>query len=169
MGSSQSNLLDLGSLSQHPFGFFDTNACQDKTRTKKLRHRDVQRARTFEQPKFENLTSSPMSLGCDGTHEDMLSPFHGSAKSLPEIAQNNDSPWLKMPTPMPGWTLSQQVTVIEELRYNPTARKSKKSLRNVFESIHRAIPDKSLQEIEDCYQYLQRNRIAYFGSTKKLT
>lgn len=68
------------------------------------------------------------------------------------------------PPPMLGWTQKEQRALISELDKHPQARKHPDHLRVLFERTHRVIPNKSLEEIEECYKYVERSKIAFFGS-----
>ena len=71
--------------------------------------------------------------------------------------------WLRDPEPLPYWTPQQQRVLINQLDENPSSRKHPEHLRRAIEKTHRQIPEKSIEEIEQCYHHLQLKRIAYFG------
>ena len=72
--------------------------------------------------------------------------------------------WMQDPPPMTGWTSHDQRFVLTEFEERPHARKSLDSRQNSFARIHRAIPHKSMEDIEECFEYVERKRIAFFGS-----
>ncbi len=55
---------------------------------------------------------------------------------------------------------------MNQLDENPLSRKNAEHLKRTIEKTHRLIPDKSIEEIEQCYKHLQLKRIAYFGPDK---
>ena len=96
------------------------------------------------------------------------SPAHGITDSVETTKSPPITPvWMQDPPPLPGWTRSTQKILLSELEDHPYARKNPDDLRMVFEKTHRALPDKSLGEIEKCFQYIERRRIAFFGPLKK--
>ena len=109
--------------------------------------------------------------------------FSSRAMSLPNISLRERSPaetpdssikhvqvpsWKRPPEPMEGWTVKEQQILIDDLDSNPHARNHHGHLERVFERTHRALPDKTLKQIEQCYHHLQAKRIAYFGPSVKI-
>jgi hypothetical protein len=74
--------------------------------------------------------------------------------------------WMKEPTPLAGWTRQHQQVLLIELKQHPAARKNPNVLKLVFEKTHRALPSKSVEDIEKCYRHIENSRIVYFGSGK---
>jgi hypothetical protein len=98
---------------------------------------------------------------------------HSSPKqrnSLSSSEQDTSSPPSDSPAktsdtpPLPGWTQKEQSVLMSELKADPQARKNPETLQLLFERTHRIIPNKSLEEIEVCYNYLESKKIAFFGS-----
>ena len=52
---------------------------------------------------------------------------------------------------------------------NPFSRRNSEHLKRTIEKTHRLIPEKSIEEIQQCYKYLQLKRIAYFGPEREQT
>ena len=109
--------------------------------------------------------------------------FSSRAMSLPNISLRERSPaetpdssikhvqvpsWKRPPEPMEGWTVKEQQILIDDLDSNPHARNHHGHLERVFERTHRALPDKTLKQIEQCYRHLQAKRIAYFGAPESI-
>ena len=64
--------------------------------------------------------------------------------------------------------MKEQQILIDDLDSNPHARNHHGHLERVFERTHRALPDKTLKQIEQCYRHLQAKRIAYFGAPESI-
>ena len=109
--------------------------------------------------------------------------FSSRAMSLPNISLRERSPaetpdssikhvqvpsWKRPPEPMEGWTVKEQQILMDDLDSNPHARNHHGHLERVFERTHRALPDKTLKQIEQCYRHLQAKRIAYFGAPESI-
>jgi hypothetical protein len=95
------------------------------------------------------------------------SPNKGSAtKSNRDSLERASIPvWLRDPEPMTNWTVQQQKLFITQLNETPYSRKHSDHLQKAIEKTHRLMPEKTIQEIEECYKHLQVKRIAYFGPT----
>ena len=77
--------------------------------------------------------------------------------------------WEKEPEPLTNWTVQEQRILISELKECPQARRDPESLQKLFERTHRALPQKSKDDIQECYRYLEVMRIAYFGTNTRRT
>ena len=73
--------------------------------------------------------------------------------------------WLRDPEPLPTWTPDQQRVLIALLDEQPEHRQDAVHLKRVFGAAHRRMPERTIDEIEECYRHLQAKRIAYFGAT----
>jgi hypothetical protein len=89
-------------------------------------------------------------------------------RSLPETTESsfkNTVPvWKKEPEPLQNWTVEEQKVVLSEMKRIPQVRKYPEQLQIVFEKSLRKLPNKSLRDIQVCYEHLKISRIAYFGS-----
>ena len=77
--------------------------------------------------------------------------------------------WMQDPEPMTGWTQEDHKKLLSQIEEHRNARNHPQNLKNVLEKTHRAIPHKSLEEIELCFQHIQSKRIAFFGSSGKVS
>ena len=69
--------------------------------------------------------------------------------------------------PLPNWTLGQQQIIIDSLKVHPQARENKEyRLRLIMTRTRHQLPEKSVEEIEECYRHLQTARILYNLSIK---
>ena len=69
--------------------------------------------------------------------------------------------------PLPNWTLGQQRIIIDSLKVHPQARENKEYRRRLIMTRTRhQLPEKSVEEIEECYRHLQTARILYYLSIK---
>ena len=73
--------------------------------------------------------------------------------------------WRRSPAPMKDWTAGEQQVLIDQLETNPQAWRHHAHRERVFEKTHRLLPEKTMEQIEQCYQHLQSKRIAYFGKS----
>jgi hypothetical protein len=154
MGASQSHQLDSSPC-------LDLN-CNTRPARKNRAERHV------EQEKFEMLSADDFGQRLDGfictprkqaAHKLELSKVPAQLKPRSQIPAG-----FKDPEPIKGWTIDQQQILIKELRKNPKARKSADSLKEVFLTVQKSIPEKSRHEIEECYRHLQTKGIAYFST-----
>jgi hypothetical protein len=154
MGASQSDFIDCASS-------FNFIACQPQYKRKK---RLASSASRDERNKPENLTGENVKV--DAVTNKRVSPRQYQAEvsriTAPNKPTNTGAAGFKNPEPIKGWSTQQQQILIEELRNNPKARKSQDGLKEVFLTVQKSMPEKSRQEIEECYRHLQSNRIAYF-------
>ena len=85
--------------------------------------------------------------------------------SLQDPFSNSIPPRSLEPSPMTGWTHEEQRFLLFALDEFPHARKHPDQLHRCFVKTHRAIPHKSMEEIRNCYEFIERNRIAIFSKT----
>ena len=72
---------------------------------------------------------------------------------------------LDEPEPLHNWTFAEQKIIIDSLNDHPQARDNIDYRRRLIVARTRSqLPEKSLEEIEECYKHLQAARISYFLS-----
>ena len=69
--------------------------------------------------------------------------------------------WIRDPPTMQGWTHHDQNVLLSELDSSPEARNDSAELDKVLQRTHRALPHKSLQEIEELYRHVESCRTTY--------
>ncbi len=83
-------------------------------------------------------------------------------------AQARDiSSWGKDPSPMQGWSVEEQQSLIHELSKSPRGlRKFPEHRELVFSKLVRQrmpLEGRSVLECEECYRHIEANRIVFFG------
>jgi hypothetical protein len=81
---------------------------------------------------------------------------------LPEFTTRNQV-WAQDHAPLKGWTRDDQRVILSVLEQYPSSQRHQDYLKYLFIRIHRALPHKSLADIGQCYQYIERQRIASSG------
>lgn len=73
------------------------------------------------------------------------------------------------PKPFRNWTTFEQQVLIHSLHEHPQARENASYRFKLIERIQRQLPQKSMEEIEACYDYLQAVRRSHRGFTQSLS
>ncbi len=124
--------------------------------------RGFQRVKSPATPKLSNVLhdaiASPSNLS--DAEPDQSSDNKQKRNS---VGSSSVPVWMQDPEPMSSWTVQQQRIFISQLNEHPQSRKHPDHLRIAIEKTHRLMPDKTIQEIEECYKHLQVKRIAYYG------
>ncbi len=137
------------------------------------RPKKATRQRGVDIPGFQRLFSPSVSYPnlnsgedktTDSKNEQTHSTQHDSKVSsdLSSHGPRSTPVWLRDPEPLPNWTVQEQSVLISQLR----SRNNPIHLKSVFENTHRLVPNKTIEEIQLCYQHLQSKRIAFFGPSK---
>ena len=129
---------------------------------------------SFELPVSNNTDNSPRrssSFEINQERRNSLPGLYSSKLKQPSYKlQNHLVPvWMQDPEPMTGWTQEDHKKLLSQIEEHRNARNHPQNLKNVLEKTHRAIPHKSLEEIELCFQHIQSKRIAFFGSSGKVS
>ena len=64
------------------------------------------------------------------------------------------------PEPLKSWTNHEQQVLIDSLNEHPQAREDESYRRKLMDRVRKDLPNKSLEEIRECYAYLLKVRIA---------
>ena len=98
----------------------------------------------------------------------VLSPsVLASFSSKPGVASEFKPAWKKDPEPLIGWTKAEQRIVIETLEQHPECRKNAEIRDKQLESIRRLLPGKSFEQVQSCFQHVDKQRISYFQASTK--
>jgi hypothetical protein len=65
------------------------------------------------------------------------------------------------PVPLSCWTIQEQQVLIDSLNLHPQARENDSYRQKLMKRIRKDLPSKSLDEIRECYRYLQDVRVAH--------
>jgi hypothetical protein len=65
------------------------------------------------------------------------------------------------PAPLASWTIQEQQVLIDSLNLHPQARENESYRQKLMQRIRNELPSKSLDEIRECYAYLQAVRVAH--------
>ena len=112
---------------------------------------DLQNRSGFPPRKFYN--DSPLIM----EHETAETSSIQSKKKLKRSSGLNTEP-----QPLRNWTQSQQKVLIDSLSLHPQARDNPEYRRKLAMRTQTHLPNKSVDEIEECYKHLQAARIAHF-------
>ena len=141
--------------------FSSTNDCPDMQCCKERKSRVSMVVK--QDLSSKKLSSRAMSLQNVSKREGSPAETRRSSTELMQVPS-----WKRPPEPMKGWTVLEQQILIDDLDSHPHARNHHGHLERVFERTHRALPDKTLEQIEQCYRHLQAKRIAFFGASEKM-
>jgi hypothetical protein len=158
----------MGAFQSHEFSpCLDLNLCHSRYERKKRINSTVSRS-GVEQEKSETKSAERLASHCNpGVSGKQATNALKKTNIATQIKAQNRNPSFKDPEPIQGWTIDEQQILIKELRKNPKAPRSAKSMKDIYSAVQNSMPEKSRHEIEDCYRHLQMNRIVYFCSPIK--
>ena len=129
--------------------------CEDRrSNFRRVKHENSQKKASIQEGNTETTSINEKSVKA------FAKSIDGSAKKLSRVPS-----WQQAPAPMQDWTAREQQVLIDELEANPQSRRHHAHRERVFEKTHRLLPEKTMEQIEQCYQHLQSKRIAYFGKS----
>ena len=76
--------------------------------------------------------------------------------------------WEKEPTPLDGWTITEQrqlTVAAKEAKLKTTQDPSR--FRRRLEKISKLFPGKTAKDCEQCFRHVESSRIVYFGAKKQ--
>jgi hypothetical protein len=73
------------------------------------------------------------------------------------LANNQNSD----PEPLSSWTIQEQQVLIDSLSKHPQARENESYRQRLMETVKMKLPNKTLDEIKECYNYLREVRLAH--------
>jgi hypothetical protein len=124
------------------------------------------RSSSRRSPDSKSSTPGSRQNGTGNEKRDSLSSIYGGMNAA--LRGTKSAPaWLKDPPPMQGWTVEDQRVLLSKLEELPNARKGGDHLKIVLDRTHKEIPHKSIDEIAECFKYIERTQIAFFGPNEK--
>ena len=76
--------------------------------------------------------------------------------------------WEQEPTPLPGWTITEQrqlMVAAKEAKLKATQDPSR--FRRRLEKISKQFPSTTAKDCEECFRHVESSRIVYFGAKKQ--
>jgi hypothetical protein len=77
--------------------------------------------------------------------------------------KSGQSSWIEIPKPLPDWTQEEQRSLIEIIEQHPKAARDSAQLELAVVKAMRKMPNKTQEEIIQCFRHIQQCRVAYFG------